>query len=75
MRLLKIGGILQIIYCVCCLIVVICMPLYIAFYATTFGEICFKIGAVFTLISTFNSIGLNGIVLSCIGCFNTDLKK
>ena len=74
-RLFKIGAIFQIIYCLCCLIVVICMPLYRAFYTTTFGEICFKIGATITFISTFNPIGLIGIILSCIGFLGSELKK
>lgn len=74
-RLFKIGAIFQIIYCLCCFIVVICMPLYSAFYTTTFGEICFKIGATITFILTFNPIGLIGIILSCIVFLGSELKK
>lgn len=74
-RLFKIGAVFQIIYCLCCLIGAICMPLYSAFYTTTFGEICFKIGATITFISTFNPVGLIGIILSCIGFWGSELKK
>ena len=75
MKLFKVGTALQILYCFCCLIVVICMPLYTAFYTTIFGKICFRIGAVLTFISTFNPIGLIGTIMSLIGCFSTDLKR
>ena len=75
MKLFKVGTILQLIYCFCCLLVVICMPLYTAFYTTTFGEICFRIGAILTFVSTFNPMGLIGTIIKFIACFSTDLKK
>ena len=75
MKLFKAGTIQQIIYCACCLIVVICMPVYTAFYTTAFGSFCFKAGAVLTLVSTFNPIGLIGTIMTFIGCFSTELKK
>ena len=75
MKLFKAGTLQQIVYCFCCLIVVICMPLYTAFYMTAFGSLCFKIGAGLTLLSTFNPIGLIGTIMNFIGCFSTDLKK
>ena len=75
MKLFKVGTILQLIYCFCCLLVVICMPLYTAFYTTTFGEICFRIGAILTLGSTFNPMGLIGTIINFIACFSSDLKK
>ena len=68
MKLFKFGTILQIIYFACCLLVVICMPLYSAFYTTSFGLICFRIGAVLTFLSTVNPIGLIGSVLNIIAC-------
>jgi hypothetical protein len=34
------------------------MPLYSAFYQTEFGMVCFRIGAVMTLISFLNPMGL-----------------
>ncbi len=68
MKLFKIGTILQIIYFACCLPVVICMPLYSAFYTTSFGLICFRIGAVLTFVSTVNPVGLIGSVLNIIAC-------
>ena len=51
------------------------MPIYTAFYPTILGEICFKIGAILTFVSTFNPIGLIGTIMAFIGCFSTDLKK
>ena len=71
----KISVLLQLLYCLGCLIVVICMPLYTAFYPTAFGDICFKIGAVFTAISTFNPLGIAGTVCAYIVFFMTDMKK
>ena len=75
MKLFKAGTIQQIVYCFCCLIVVICMPIYTAFYTTDFGVFCFKVGAILTLVSTFNPIGLLGTIMNFVGCFSTDLKK
>ena len=75
MKLFKIGTTLQLIYCFGCLGVVICMPLYSAFYTTAFGEICFRIGEILTLVSTFNPMGLIGTIINFIKCFSTDLKK
>ena len=75
MKLFKSGTILQLIYCSCCLLVVICMPLYTAFYTTTFGKICFRMGAILTFVSTFNPMGLIGTVCNFIACFFSDLKK
>ena len=75
MKLFKAGTLQQIVYCFCCLIVVICMPVYTAFYTTAFGSLCFKVGAVLTLVSTFNPIGLIGTIMTFIGCFSTDLKE
>ena len=75
MKLFKMGTILQLIYCFCCLLVVICMPLYTAFYTTTFGEICFRIGVILTLGSTFNPMALIGTIINFIACFSSDLKK
>ena len=75
MKLFKVGTILQLIYCFCCLLVVICMPLYTAFYTTTFGEICFRIGEILTIVSTFNPMGLIGTIITFIAWFSSDLKK
>ena len=75
MKSFKTGTILQLIYCFCRLLVVICMPLYTAFYTTTFGKICFRIGAILTLGSTFNPMGLIGTIINFIACFSSNLKK
>ena len=74
MKLFKLGTILQLIYCLLCLIVLICMPLYTVFYTTQFGGICFKIGAFLTFVSTFNPIGLIGTIMNIVGCSSSDLK-
>lgn len=75
LKLFKIGTILQLIYCFCCLVVVICMPLYTAFYNTSFGKICLGIGAILIMISTFNPMGLIETVINLIVCFTSGLKK
>ena len=75
MKLFKAGTLLQLIYCFCCLLVLVCMPLYTAFFTTTFGEICFKIGSILTLVSTFNPMGLIGTILDFFACFYLGLKK
>ena len=75
MKLFKAGTILQLIYCLLCLIVIICMPLYTAFYPTQFGEFCFKIGAVLTFVSTFNPLGLIGTIMNIVAYCTSDLKK
>ncbi len=75
MKIFKVGTILQLLYCFLCLIVVICMPLYTAFYTTHFGEVCFKIGAVLTFVSTFNPIGLIGTIMNIVACCTSSLKK
>jgi hypothetical protein len=51
------------------------MPIYTAFYTTDFGVFCFNVGAILTLVSTFNPIGLIGTIMNFVGCFSTDLKK
>ncbi len=54
----NICGILQCLYYLGCIIVMICMPLYTAFYLSAFSELCVTIGAVMTMVSTFNPVGL-----------------
>ncbi len=75
MKRFKIGTILQLIYCLGCLIVVISMLLYTAFHTTTFGKICFKIGEIFTVISTFNPMGLIGVIMNFTAAYFADSKK
>ena len=74
MKLFKVGTFLQIIYLFCCMIVVVCMPLYTALYTTAFGLFCFRIGAVLTFVSTFNPMGLIGTVINIIACSTSNLK-
>ena len=57
----NICAILQCLYCLGCIIVMICRPLYTIYYPSTFSEVCFKIGVILTLVSTFNPI--------CFLCF------
>ena len=75
MKLFKAGTLLQLIYCVPCIIVIICMSLYTAFYTAQFGEFCLKIGAVLTVVSTFNPLGLIGTIMNIVSCCTSDLKK
>ena len=75
MKAFKVGTVLQLTYCLLCMIVVICMPLYTAFYATQFGKICFKAGALLTFASTVNPIGLIGTIVNIAAYGTTDLKK
>lgn len=74
MRLFKTGVILQCIYFLCCLIVVVCMPLYSMFHTTIFGKICFRIGGIFIALSTINPCGIIGAIMSACGCGRADLK-
>ena len=69
MKLFKAGTVLQMIYLCSCLIVVACMPLYRAFYETTFGLLCLRIGGLLLFISTFNPMGLVGTVMNVVACF------
>lgn len=57
-RMWKISPALQILYCMGCSVVLVCMSLYAAFYTTAFGEICFKMGEVMFLLSALNPIGI-----------------
>ena len=75
MKLFKAGTVLQIIYLFSCMIVVVCMPLYTAFYPTAFGLFCFRVGAVLTFVSTFNPMGLIGTVINIIACSTYNLKE
>ena len=75
MKLFKVGLILQISYCVLCLIAVVCLPLYTLFYPSVFGNICFRIGATLTFISTFNPIGLAGTIMNVCAYFVSDYPK
>ncbi len=75
MKLFRIGTILQLIYCLLCLLVIVCMPLYTAFHPTDFAIICFKIGAFLTFISTLNPMGILGTIINFIACFSADSKR
>ncbi len=57
-KIFNVCAILQCLYCLGCIIVMICMPLYTAFYPSEFSDICFGIGAVMNLISFLNPVAL-----------------
>jgi hypothetical protein len=65
-HLFKIATALQLIHCAACLTVIICMPLYGAFYTTVFGKICLTIGQILTVSSTLLPVGLVGTIISNI---------
>ena len=75
MKLYKAGIILQILYCIPCLIVPVCMLSYTWLYPSEAAKLCFTTGGALTLISTVNPLGLAGTILRWIGCFSTDLRK
>ena len=75
MKVFKISTVVQRLYCLGCLIVVACMPLYTAYYTTAFGEVCFSMGQFFALLSTFNPMGLIGAIINFIVYFNTELRQ
>lgn len=75
MKTFKIATVLQIAYCVGCLIAVACLSLYDAFYPTAFSEICWKIGLPLTLISVLNPMGLVGSVITCVQYVSPTMKK
>ena len=57
-RPIRFTTILQLLFCVCCLMVGVFMYLYHLTYKSAFGRICFQIGAVLTIINLLNPIGL-----------------
>ncbi len=57
-KVFKLSCGIQALYCLGCMVVMVCMPLYSAFYQTEFGMVCFRIGAAMTLISFLNPMGL-----------------
>ena len=61
----------QILYCIGCCVVLICMPLYTAFYTTDFGIICFRIGAVMNLVSFLNPVGAICAVVNLVSFLST----
>lgn len=75
MKVFKISSITQLLYCLGCVIVMICMPLYTIFFPTAFSMACLDIATTFTLVSTFNPLGLICSVLNIILYFTTELKK
>lgn len=58
MKKLSLPTWLQIIYCVCCAVVILCMNLYTAYYPSSFSIICSDIGIVMHLLCAFNPIGI-----------------
>ena len=68
-KAMKAATVLQILYCVGCVIVLVCMPLYTAFYPTAFGEVCFRIGATLALFSALNPLGLICAIVNGVGYY------
>lgn len=58
MKKFKISTALLLAYCIGCFVVIVCMLLSHAYYPTAFSNICFKIGAVFFLLTGLNPMGL-----------------
>lgn len=57
-KAMKISFALQLLYCIGCGIVLVCMPLYTLFYPTAFSGICFKVGATMTFVSALKPVGI-----------------
>ena len=75
MKVFKFSVAIQLMYCLGCVIVMICMPLFRAFYPTNFSKICLSIGVFFTVAATFNPLGVLCSVLNIILYFTTELNK
>ena len=58
MKRLSIPTWLQIIYCICCVMVVICMNLYTVYYRTEFSDILFRIGSTLNFLCALSPLGI-----------------
>lgn len=68
-KAMKAATALQILYCIGCVIVLVCMPLYTALYPTAFGEVCFRIGGTLALLSAINPMGLICAIINGVGYY------
>lgn len=68
-KAMKVSTVLQVIYCIGCAIVLVCMPLYTAFYTTAFGKMCFRIGGTLALLSGINPIGIICAIINGVGYY------
>lgn len=68
-KAMKASTALQVLYCIGCVTVLVCMPLYSVFYATEFGEICFRIGGTMALLSAINPIGIICAIINGVGYY------
>ena len=66
---------LQIIYCSGCFAAIVCLWLYTAFYPSEFGSLCFIAGALLTLLSVFNPMGIIASIVNCVVCFSACFPK
>ena len=73
MKRLSIPTWLQIIYCICCMIVVLVMILYTVCYDTAFGDTLFKIGGIINFLCALSPIGIVSGVWNL--CRYTSKKK
>lgn len=75
MKLFKASVILQIIYCISCVIAIAFLLLFRAFYDTEVGDFCYNIGTIFTIITLFTPLGLIGTILNWIAFFTSEMKN
>ena len=69
MKLYKTGMALRLVYSAAYLVIAVCMPLYGAFYPSTFSEACFRIAAILMAFSAVVPLGLAGFILTMVSCF------
>ena len=75
MKRFMVATAIQLLYCVGCIIVMLSMSLYYIFYPTVFSDICFRTGALLTLIFSLNPMGLIATVINYFIGFGSGLHK
>lgn len=66
---------LQLIYCIICLVVIVCMTLNAIFDGTAFGKACFTFGGVIAILQLANPMAVFGLISSLLFFFLSDVKK
>ena len=66
---------LQFIYCIICLVVIVCMTLNAIFDGTAFGKACFTFGGVIAILQLANPMAVFGFISSLLFFILSDVKK
>ena len=65
-KAMRIASVVLLVYLGMC--VMVCMPLYTAFYPNAFSKLCFRIGEVLTLLTAINPMGLIAALVNGVCC-------